>query len=388
MRIAAKRTLTVVIAVIVALILVVGGYVAYVAINYERLGNVPLDIVGKDPAASLQTGKEYKALTWNIGFGAYEQDYSFFMDESTLRRDVEGIGNAGDTVSGTASTARSEESTLWMTNGIIESKEELSANNGIDFLLFQEVDTDSHRTFRVNQVDLITSALKEEHPQSVFASNFHTVWLQYPLFNPIGDIQSGLLTASAFTVNRADRYGYSIDESFPTKFFDLDRCFSASYVPVEGSDAHLVLINSHMTAYSSSNDIRTQQLKELMAFAQNEYDQGNYVIIGGDFNQVLSSDPERGITNWQNAEEIPTWVGTLETGLLGSNFETVYARNEFEVSTCRDSSFPYRAGENFEVVIDGFIVSDNVHALSVNIQENYVYSDHNPVLLTFVLQKD
>ncbi len=158
-------------------------------------------------------------------------------------------------------------------------------------------------------------------------------------------------------------------------------------MPVDGGNAQLVIINSHMTAYSSSNDIRTQQLKELMAFAQNEYDHGNYVIIGGDFNQVLSSDPERGITNWQNAEEIPTWVGILNADLLGNDFAAVYADNEFEISTCRDASFPYISGENFEAVIDGFIVSKNVDASSVNIQENYLYSDHNPALLTFTLLK-
>ncbi len=388
MNTAVKRTLIAVVAVIVALILMVGGYVVYVMVNYERLGNVELDVVGTDPTTSMQTGQEYQALSWNIGFGAYEQDYSFFMDESTLRRDVEGVGNTGDTVTGTASTARSEESVLWMTNGVIEEVEVLSSKSPLDFLLIQEADTNSHRSFGVNQVDMISSARAEENPHSVFANNFHTVWLQYPLSNPIGDIQSGLLTVSKFTISSADRYGYTIDESFPTKFFDLDRCFSASYVPVEGSEAQLVLINSHMTAYSSSNDIRTQQLKELMAFAQNEYDQGNYVVIGGDFNQVMSSDPERGLATWQNAEEIPTWVGTLETSLLGNDFVAVHAGNEFDVSTCRDSSFPYMPGENFEVVIDGFIVSKNVSASSMNIQENYVYSDHNPVLLNFVLLEE
>lgn len=380
-----KRTLIAVAAVVIALVLIIGGYVAYVALNYSRIGDVDLDVAGTDPTASLQIGEEYQALTWNIGFGAYASDYSFFMDESTLRKDVEGVGKSGDTITGTASTAQSKESALRLTNGVIESVEEISGNTGIDFLLMQEADTDSHRSFKVNQVDMITAARVKENPQSVFANNFHTVWLQYPVLAPIGDIQSGLLTMSKYPITNAKRYGYTVNESFPTKFFDLDRCFSASYVPIEKSDQQLVFVNSHMTAYSSSNDIRTQQMKELMAFAQGEYNKGNYVIIGGDFNQVIGSDPERGLTNWQNAEEIPTWVGTLEVDFLGDDFAAVAASNEFEVSTCRDASFPYMPGESFEVVVDGFIVSKNVHAASENIQKDYLYSDHNPVRLSFKL---
>lgn len=381
----AKRILLSIALVIAILILLVGGYVAYVALNYERYGDVSLSISGTDPVTAPRIGQEYQALTWNIGFGAYSQDYSFFMDESTLRRDVDGVGKAGDTVTGTSSTARDEEAARDMTEGVIESIEGISNNKNIDFLLIQEADVDSHRSFKVNQVEMLTSVRAQDNPQSVFANNFHTVWLHYPVLDPIGDIQSGLLTMSRFTIPKAMRYSYPVDESFPTKFFDLDRCFSASFLPVEDSDKQLIIINSHMTAYSSSNDIRTQQMKELMSFAQAEYDKGNYVIIGGDFNQVISSNPEHGLTNWQNAEEIPTWVGILETDLLGDAFTLVSASNEFEVSTCRDSSFPYMPGENYEVVVDGFLVSKNVRASSMNIQKEYLYSDHNPVLLSFEL---
>ncbi len=210
MHVAVKRTLTAVIVVFVTLILVVGGYVVYVVTNYERLGNVALTAGGTNPATSLQAGQEYQALTWNIGFGAYGQDYSFFMDKSVLRRGVAGVGDAGDSVSGTAATAKSKENALWMTHGVVDSIADLSRDKSIDFLLLQEVDTDSHRSFRVDQVDMIISARAEENPQSVFANNFHSVWLQYPVLNPIGDIQSGLLTTSRFTIDSADRYSYTI----------------------------------------------------------------------------------------------------------------------------------------------------------------------------------
>ena len=40
---------------------------------------------------------------------------------------------------------------------------------------------------------------------------------------------------------------------------------------------------------------------------------------------------------------------------------------------------------NYTTVVDGFLVSDNVRAEAENIDTDFAYSDHNPVLLTFEL---
>nr|MCR5741178.1 hypothetical protein [Gammaproteobacteria bacterium] len=53
-------------------------------------------------------------------------------------------------------------------------------------------------------------------------------------------------------------------------------------------------------------------------------------------------------------------------------------------STCRAAEMPYTKGVNYEVVIDGFIVSDNISVdLIYNIDGGYLYSDHNPVYMEF-----
>ena len=58
--------------------------------------------------------------------------------------------------------------------------------------------------------------------------------------------------------------------------------------------------------------------------------------------------------------------------------------------TCRSTDMPYVKDSNYTVVLDGFIVSDNILVTSVtNIaQDNdelFLYSDHNPVKMSFVL---
>ncbi len=73
-------------AVVLALLVVVLGYVAYVFIDYHRIGNQGADGGAERRCHRGGGGKEYGILSYNIGFGAYEDDYSFFMDGGTESR--------------------------------------------------------------------------------------------------------------------------------------------------------------------------------------------------------------------------------------------------------------------------------------------------------------
>ena len=53
-------------------------------------------------------------------------------------------------------------------------------------------------------------------------------------------------------------------------------------------------------------------------------------------------------------------------------------------ASVRTNERPYRRGENYTTVIDGFIVSPNVSASDVSILDTkYAFSDHMPVTATF-----
>lgn len=76
------------------------------------------------------------------------------------------------------------------------------------------------------------------------------------------------------------------------KLLDLDRCYSLSRLPVEDG-RELCLYNLHLSAYTSDGAIATEQLKLLCADMAAEYQRGNYVIAGGDFNKdVLGNSDE------------------------------------------------------------------------------------------------
>ena len=80
-----RKAWKIVLAVVLALLVVVLVYVAYVFIDYHRIGDQELT-VERNAAATVEAGKEYSILSYNIGFGAYEDDYSFFMDGGTESR--------------------------------------------------------------------------------------------------------------------------------------------------------------------------------------------------------------------------------------------------------------------------------------------------------------
>jgi endonuclease/exonuclease/phosphatase family metal-dependent hydrolase len=344
-----------------------GGYVAYLTITYYRIPDGVAVEVENNPAATLKKDTAYSVATYNIGFGAYTPDYTFFMDEGIMADGTKTVGEHG--------TAVSKESVEACTNGAINVLKSLN----VDFALLQEVDTDSTRSYNVNQKAAIEAAFPDE--SSAFAENFHSGFLALPVSDMHGIVNAGLLSIGSAHVSSAQRRSYPVDNGFPTKFFDLDRCFLVERLPVD--DGHeLVLINSHMSAYDEGGTIRAQQLEMLCSMIDKEAAFGNYVIVGGDWNHALCNSVEM----YKSQQLVPPWVSTFSESELPSGFSVVRPSNIENVATCRGVDIPYEKGVTYRVTVDGFIVSSNVEATAENIETDYQYSDHNPVKLTFTLK--
>ena len=362
-----KRIAKIVGIVLFACVLVLGGYIAYMQGTYYRIADHEKLTVSNDQAPTMRVGKEYVATSYNIGFGAYTPDYTFFMDT--------GVMEDGTPTQGSHGIAVSRESVEDCTSGAIDVITAIAP----DFALFQEVDTDSTRSYQVNQEARIENAFPGYG--RVYASNFHSAFLAYPWPEMHGIVNSGLLTLSGVHVESSERRSYPVDDSFITKFFDLDRCFTVERIPVENGK-ELVLMNSHMSAYDEGGLIRAQQLKMLQGVLSEEYAQGNYVIAGGDWNHALCDS----VTLYPSKQQVPDWASVLGADDLPDGFRVVRADNLGSVATCRGADIPYEPGVTYVTTIDGFIVSDNVAAHAQNIDTGYANSDHNPVKLTFSLK--
>ena len=354
-----KKWLKTLLCIVLALVVLAAGYVAYVFIDYHRIGDMPLTPVNTETATpSLRTGTPYTAVSYNIGFGAYEDDYGFFMD------------------GGTESRAWSEER---LTANLAEIGAFLQAQ-AADFYLVQEVDIGSTRTYQVDERPYITDALPGL--SSVFCQNYDSPYLLYPLTRPHGASRSGLLTLSAAGITSAGRVGLPVESGF-MKLLDLDRCYSVSRIPVNGSK-ELILYNLHLSAYTSDGTIATEQLKLLLADMQAEYDAGNWCVAGGDFNKDLLGDSAA----WfGEADQSYSWAQPIPEGTFdGVDVTLVTPLDESApVPSCRNADGPYHPGQ-YVLTVDGFLVTPNVTAAQATVLDTgFAYSDHNPVAMTFTL---
>jgi endonuclease/exonuclease/phosphatase family metal-dependent hydrolase len=184
------------------------------------------------------------------------------------------------------------------------------------------------------------------------------------------------MTLSKYAVSSSVRRSLPLATDF-SKFFDLDRCISVTRLPVEGSEKQFVLINVHLSAYDEGGRIRALQTEMLNEIFETERAKGNYVVAGGDFNQILRE------TNFPDKQQRPTWVADFPQSELPQGYCVCAPEN---APTCRGADIPYEKDVNYTCVIDGFIVSDNVTVTAVETQDlQFAYSDHNPVKLTFSL---
>lgn len=363
-----KKVLKALIILIIACIVSVLLYVAYVMIQYYRIEDLSkIDINNKSLSKPLELNKDYTVSTYNVGFGAYDKEYTFFLDEGEMKDGTKTVGHYG--------RARDKESVLRNINGAIS----VIKNIDSDFTLLQEVDFDSTRSYKVDQRNMFDEAL--DNMTNTYALNFHSSYSLLPLNNPHGIANAGLLTYSKYGIESAIRHNYPVPETFPAKYLDLDRCFSANYIDVENGK-QLVLVNSHLSAYDEGGLIRKQQLKTLNEFIEQECKKGNYIIVGGDFNHALGKDV---IEAFPTQQKIPPWVNILDDECLTDCVKLNKAVNQFEIATCRGADIPYEKGVTYETVIDGFIISNNIEATTINIDTDYEYSDHQPVLTTFKL---
>ncbi len=340
---------------VVALALI---YFIYVLLGTIRIkDNRPLENSDRPAAGTVVQGQTYVAVTQNIGFGAYTDDFTFFMD------------------GGTESRAESKESVIETTDKLAEGVEKYNP----DFIFFQEVDTNSTRSHHVDQREQLQNYFEEY--DYIFGSNYHSSYLLYPLRQPHGASNSGLLTLSKHTIMDATRRSLPISKGLD-KLVDLDRCYTVCRMPADDGK-ELVLYNVHLSAYGGDEELRTAQLEMLVKDMKAEYDKGNYCIAGGDFNNDFTGDSVAKLNNGESTEF--GWAQPFPAQVLPQGISrcTKYlALNP----TCRNCDVPYELG-NFTLIVDGFLASDNVEVeIVVNADEEFRYSDHNPVIMEFRLK--
>lgn len=335
------------------IILAIAILLVYSTITFFRPSDIEV-IVSNEKSTLIDIDNEISVITWNIGYAGLGDDMDFFYDGGRKMR-------------------TSLERTKSNHQNILKY---LSDHSYIDFLLLQEVDKNSKRSYYINTYDsLISTFPNASHSYGI---NYKVKHVPVPIFNPMGTVTSGIVTISNAIPFSAERYSYPGSYPWPGMLFNLQRCFLINkYNVSDGKE--LVIIHTHNSAYADKSLISLQMefLKEVML---KEYEKGNYIIAGGDWNQSppdFEPDFIFNLFDTINPAKIPTdylpdwqWVYSPET------------------PTNRNISTPYNPAESLTTVIDFFLISPNIELLNVDcIHIDFKFSDHNPVKAKFKLGK-
>ena len=350
-----KRFLKVLLIIVLVIVAAAAGLIAWLSIaEYRPEAVEELNFTARDESApALPQGESLTVLSWNIGYAGLGSNADFFMD-------------GGENVK-SSDRVRVE-------SNLLNISQLLYGENAPDLVLLQEVDTNSSRTYNIDQSACLAGA------NAAHALNYSCPFVPFPL-PPIGKVNSGVFTTTDYAIDRAERVSLPCPFSWPVSTANLKRCLLVSYLPIDGSDRQLVLVNLHLEAYDDGEG-KIAQTRQLNEFIQAEYEKGNYVIAGGDFNQIFPGSLEV----YPNTHPELWEPGVLTEDMLPVGWSYAY---DLRVPSCRLLNRPYdpEDTENTQhYVIDGFILSPNVTLESVEtLDEGFIASDHNPVLLRVTL---
>ncbi|NIK79670.1 endonuclease/exonuclease/phosphatase family metal-dependent hydrolase [Paenibacillus castaneae] len=351
-----KKLVKGLVSLIAAVVLLLGCFLLYITITDYKPAPVVELTVEANSENIIKQNEPFTVTTFNIGYAGLDHNQDFFMD------------------GGKQSRSSSEEQTRMNLAAITAFMKEAAS----DFYLVQEVDTKSSRSYKINEASYLSNEL--DHYSHVFAINYKVPWVPVPILDPMGSVNSGLLTLSTFESTENLRYDLPGKESWPRQQLELDRAFLASRLPVDNGK-ELVLVNLHLSAFDKGGLIRRQQLEFLSDYIKKENEKGNYLIIGGDWNHALpGTDPGA----FPTTQAWPEWLQPFPADFTPEGFQWVV---DSSIPSVRTVDVAYTAGINFQAVIDGFLVSPNITVVAVHGNKlEYEHSDHNPVTAQFILQ--
>ncbi|MDR1806675.1 MAG: hypothetical protein LBR33_01950 [Propionibacteriaceae bacterium] len=342
-----------VVGVVAVVVVAAAGFLGVATVTEYDPPAVEDVLVTGEAVDALAPGASVTLLTFNIGYAGLGEGQDFFLDGGEMvRPDSKAVIETN--LAGVAGQA---------------------AAAAADIYLFQEVDTDAHRSYGVNEYALLSAGLGGA---ATFAYNFKSLYTPYP-WPPIGHVESGLLTLSRYPVAEASRIALPVPFTWPVRLFNLKRALLVDRIGLTGSERDLVVVNLHLEAYEDGSG-RAAQTAQLLDFIADEYAQGNYVIAGGDFNQTFPGvDYPAVSTAWQ--------PGVLDASAIAALGEGWTIAHDAATPTCRLNDHPLTTEGPVQYFgIDGFITSPNVTVEHVTtLDGGFAYADHNPVQVTVTL---
>jgi len=340
-----KKLLKGLLFIIVIAVIAFAAFILYATIN-DYKPEESITIFESETSDLINKKDEISLLIWNIGYCGLNKEMDFFYDGGKQVRPTE----------------KKVKENIEAVNSFLSE----NANN--DFILLQEVDKDSKRSYNYNEFDTIKNLFNNRN--CAYGQNYDVFFVPTPPSEPMGKVNGGLMTVSKYIPSKTVRYSFPGNYNWPTSLFMLDRCFLVNRYNLT-NDKELLIINTHNSAYDNGS-LKAQQMEYLKIFITDEYKKGNYIIVGGDWNQCPPN------FNPHFKENIMDTV--VRTDIDSDYLQKWKWLYDNSLPTNRRVSAPYKKGETLTTVIDFYLLSPNIEKISVeNIDVGFEHSDHQPV---------
>jgi endonuclease/exonuclease/phosphatase family metal-dependent hydrolase len=340
---------------IAVLVLVAGlaGIIIYALISdYKPPEKTVIAI--NETLSKLSDSITFSLLTWNIGYCGLDRYMDFFYDGGikvfTPKRQCE--------------------------VNLAAVEKFIKGNDSMDFIFIQEIDKKSRRSYFINEYDSLVRIMQGYWP--FFGKNYDVFFVPFPPSSPMGKVLSGLATFSRYQPSSSIRYSLPGEYGFPKQLFMLDRCFLVNRYPLQNGK-ELIIINTHNEAFDRGQ-IRKAQMNYLKDLLLNEYQNGNYIIAGGDWNQTPPGFKPDIFVNVSDTTQMP-----IPSDFIPNGWEWLY---DNKTPSERNVVTAYDQTKTPTTIFDFFLVSPNIKAVTVEgIPLNFENSDHNPVRIKVKLLK-
>ena len=353
-----KQALLFVGILLISTILYVGGMILLGIIT--KFKPLPIELVGTHLPKSLVenpkllTDSSFTFLIWNLGYGGLGKEVDFFYDGGKM-------------------VTSPKVHVLKNNEGM---KNFLAAHKDIDFIMLQEVDRKSKRSWKIDQAEQFAKVLPEHN--STFTANYDVKYLPFPFTNPIGMVYGGLQTLSKYTPVESKRIALPGITDFPRKLFYLERCLLMQRYKL-ANNKDLIVINTHFEAYDDGS-VKKEQMALTKKILEEEYAKGNYVVLGGDWN---IAPPSFNVHTWEKEPE----DDQLYLKNNDPNYVTSWNYNyDSTVATNRKNKFVFDSKKTFTTVIDYYFTSPNIMVEETKgFDLGFDFSDHQPVTMKIKL---
>ncbi len=341
---------------------ILGAFLLFSTVNmYSPQPVLTLSPISAPNNLSENVPYKISVLTWNLGYAGLDKSEDFFMD--------------GGTMSMPKNKNVVEQNMKAITSFL--------SSNKTDFIILQEVDKQAARTYGINEVEQVIKTLRNY--EAFYAINYKVDFVPVPLNHPMGNVESGIMVLTKHKPLSAARYAFPGDYSWPINLFQLKRCFIVTRYKIKKSTKELVLVNLHLSAFDKSGNLRRRQLDFLKKFILKEYKKGNYVLVGGDWNNIMLGISMDHFHYTTPKKYITGIYMNLPKDWTPKGWKWAFDPN---IPSVRSDEKPYTKGENFTTIIDGFLLSPNLNLISVKTFDlGFANSDHNPVKLVVEVKK-